>query len=72
VSPVRYEPGFYIPEDGILQSHCRENLKPYIDISVCSPSRGRAFRSHFAESGVGLRTGPDVNEQPAGIHTFIP
>jgi hypothetical protein len=21
--------GFYIPEDGILHSHCRENLKSY-------------------------------------------
>jgi hypothetical protein len=27
VSPVKYEPGFYIPEDGILHSHCRGNLK---------------------------------------------
>jgi hypothetical protein len=29
VSPVRYEMGFYIPEDDILHSHCRENLKSY-------------------------------------------
>jgi hypothetical protein len=29
VSPVRYELGFYIPEDGILHSHRRENLKSY-------------------------------------------
>jgi hypothetical protein len=27
VSPVKYEPGFYIPEDGILHSHRREHLK---------------------------------------------
>jgi hypothetical protein len=27
VSPVRYELGFKIPEDGILHSHRRENLK---------------------------------------------
>jgi hypothetical protein len=27
VSPVRYELGFYIPEDGILHSHRREELK---------------------------------------------
>jgi hypothetical protein len=25
--PVRYELGFYIPEDAILHSHRRENLK---------------------------------------------
>jgi hypothetical protein len=31
VSPVRYEMGFYIPEDDILYSHRRENLKSYID-----------------------------------------
>jgi hypothetical protein len=29
VSPVRYELDFYIPEDGILHSHRRENLKSY-------------------------------------------
>jgi hypothetical protein len=29
VSPVKYELGFYIPEDDILHSHCRENLKSY-------------------------------------------
>jgi hypothetical protein len=30
VSPVRYELGVYIPVDGILHSHRRENLKSYI------------------------------------------
>jgi hypothetical protein len=29
VSPVKYELGFYIPEDDILHSHCRENLKSH-------------------------------------------
>jgi hypothetical protein len=29
VSPVKYELGFYIPEDGILHTHRRENLKSY-------------------------------------------
>jgi hypothetical protein len=27
--PVRYELGLYIPEYGILQSHCSENPKSY-------------------------------------------
>jgi hypothetical protein len=27
---MRYEPGCYIPEDGILHSHVLENLKSYI------------------------------------------
>jgi hypothetical protein len=26
---VKYELGFYIPEGGILHSHCHENLKSY-------------------------------------------
>jgi hypothetical protein len=30
VSPVRYELGFYIPEDGFLHSHRRENFESYI------------------------------------------
>jgi hypothetical protein len=30
VSPVKYELEFYIPEDGILHSHRRENLESYI------------------------------------------
>jgi hypothetical protein len=29
--------GFYIPEDGILHSHCRENLKSYIALFCVSP-----------------------------------
>jgi hypothetical protein len=29
VSPVRYVLGFYIPEDDILHSDRRENLKPF-------------------------------------------
>jgi hypothetical protein len=35
VSPVRYEMGFYIPEDDILHSHRREN-PPIIHITVIS------------------------------------
>jgi hypothetical protein len=30
VFPVRYELGFYIPEDDILHSHRGENLTPYM------------------------------------------
>jgi hypothetical protein len=33
VSPVRYELGFYISEDDILHSDCRENLKSYIALT---------------------------------------
>jgi hypothetical protein len=34
VSPVKYELGYYIPEDDILHSHGRENLKSYTAITV--------------------------------------
>jgi hypothetical protein len=33
VSPVRYGLEVYIPEDGILHSHRRENLKSYIALT---------------------------------------
>jgi hypothetical protein len=33
VSPVKYELGFYIPEDDILHSHRRGNLKSYIALT---------------------------------------
>jgi hypothetical protein len=33
VSSVNYELGFYIPEDDILRSHRRENLKSYIALT---------------------------------------
>jgi hypothetical protein len=35
VSPVKYELGFYIPEDDILHSHCHGNLRSY-NISIVS------------------------------------
>jgi hypothetical protein len=33
MNPVRYELGFYIPENGILYSHRRENLKFVISLT---------------------------------------
>jgi hypothetical protein len=33
MSPVRYELGFYVLEDGTLHSHRRENLESYIAIT---------------------------------------
>jgi hypothetical protein len=33
MSPVKYEMGFYIPEDDILHSHCRENIESYIALT---------------------------------------
>jgi hypothetical protein len=33
MSPLRYELGFYNPEDDILHSHCRENIKFFIALT---------------------------------------
>jgi hypothetical protein len=33
VSPVKYELGFYMPEDDIRHSHSRENLKSHIALT---------------------------------------
>jgi hypothetical protein len=33
MSPVKYELCFYIPDDDILQSHRRENLKSDIELT---------------------------------------
>jgi hypothetical protein len=34
VSPVKYELGSHIPEDGIVHSHSRENFKSYKEIRI--------------------------------------
>jgi hypothetical protein len=42
VSPARYELRFYIPKDGILHSHGRENLKEvhfFLEISNCGKQK---------------------------------
>jgi hypothetical protein len=41
VSPVRYELEFYIPEDDILHSHSRENIKSYIALTGWDLQRRR-------------------------------
>jgi hypothetical protein len=38
VSPVKYELGFYIPEDGILHSDRREDLKSFISSTLVRKS----------------------------------
>jgi hypothetical protein len=46
VSPVKYGLGFYIPEDDILHSHCRDNLKSYIqDPCVLYPLKHNYFEN---------------------------
>jgi hypothetical protein len=47
VSPVKYELGFYIPEDGIILSHRRENLKYYIFGQCCFALPERIQKSEY-------------------------
>jgi hypothetical protein len=60
MSPVRYVLGFYIPEDGILHSHRRENLRSSMSFSwsVCfilyillCCSRSLTARTYFLSQG---------------------
>jgi hypothetical protein len=55
VSPVKYELVFYIPEDDILHSHRRENLKSYIDDLASGRSCDRPTRSRFSVVFLGPR-----------------
>jgi hypothetical protein len=41
MSPVRYDLGFYIPEDGFRHSYRREYLKPYTELTGWALQRRR-------------------------------
>jgi hypothetical protein len=61
VSPVRYELGFYIPEDGIIHSHRRENLKMSTDASwehFLPPSWQKHGRANYLSHVFALLTSP--------------
>jgi hypothetical protein len=48
VSPVKYELGFYIPEDDIFHSHRHKNLRSYtFGIISQSPGQTIACRSRI-------------------------
>jgi hypothetical protein len=49
VSPVKYELDFYSPEDAILHSQRRENLKSYIIQMICFLSSCHAAGLHSGE-----------------------
>jgi hypothetical protein len=52
VSPVKYELGFYIPEDDIFHSHHRENLKFYIASTSWALQRRRIMSPVKYELGL--------------------
>jgi hypothetical protein len=51
MSPVRYELGFYIPEECVLHAHRRENLKSYVEIthfpSAIQLHKHQCLHSHY-------------------------
>jgi hypothetical protein len=49
---VRYGLGFYIPEEDILHSHRRDNLKPYKALTGCALQQRRNFSPLRYELGV--------------------
>jgi hypothetical protein len=51
VSPVRYELGFFIPEDGTLHSHLSQNLKYYMVLTGWILSRRRNVSPMIYELG---------------------
>jgi hypothetical protein len=66
VSPVKYELGFYIPEDDILHSHRRENLKSYAHTLPFSQCACKQLQHACAK----LRKFPDsqsTTEQQASV-----
>jgi hypothetical protein len=60
VSPVKYELGFYIPEDDILHSPRRGNLKSYKEKISWGVQHGRRVR---------LKTVPPSVRRNAGFST---
>jgi hypothetical protein len=51
MSPVKYELSFYIPEDDILRSPRRENVKSYITLNGWTVKRRRNVSSVKYELG---------------------
>jgi hypothetical protein len=54
VSPVKYEVGFYIPEDDILHSHRRENVNSYKVSTELFPSNGCSTVACFQDCYSGM------------------
>jgi hypothetical protein len=63
VHPVRYELEFYIPEDDILHSHRRENLKSYRHKIVRQAHEPFAVQTKLDA----VRAVPDISMLSVGI-----
>jgi hypothetical protein len=56
VSPMKYELGFYIPEDGTLLSHCSENLRSQVTGINCDFEHDCLLVCDSVYSGTNLLT----------------
>jgi hypothetical protein len=66
---VRYELGFYIPEDDILHSHRRENPKSHMDeLSLISP---RCYALDSELRGTRARFNNDVYRRQLLLRSVI-
>jgi hypothetical protein len=64
VSPVRYELGLYILEDGILHTYYRENLNSYIALTGWALYRRRNISPVRYELGFYLPEGGILQSPP--------
>jgi hypothetical protein len=72
VCPVRYELDFNIPADGILRSHCSENLKSYIVLTGWALQRRRNVSHVRYELGFYIpEDGILHSHQPKNLNSFI-
>jgi hypothetical protein len=55
VCPVRYDLRFYIPEDDILHSHRRQNLKSYIAYNTFAACAECAVSFRYTPSDIGTQ-----------------
>jgi hypothetical protein len=67
VSPVKYELGFYVPEDDILHSHRRENLKSYRALSGKPFGIGPVYIDIWCLEFSVLRTSTLFNLPPVAV-----
>jgi hypothetical protein len=51
MSPVKYELGFYIPEDGVLHSNSRETPKSYTSVNVTAETTSQKLHPSTLETG---------------------
>jgi hypothetical protein len=73
VSPVRYELGFYIPEEDILHSHRRETFKSHTVSGLLNSSGLSVRRTHPSISMIGDASSPpplSISLSPSRYSSF--